>query len=984
MKIYQISKFVDYFIFYFMIQQPAIQAQSPRLIINEFMASNDQTISDEGGNFDDWIEIYNNGEDSANVKGFFLTDNFNDPNKWAIPDTCIPPKAFFIIWADADSEQGKLHTNFKLSANGEQIGIFYDSLFIDSITFKQQKTDISYGRYPDASSDWYYFTTPTPGRLNNLPAQQPLENPIFFPSGGFFHDSLVVAIRERSSTATIRYTLDCSSPTEVSQAYSMPIKLARTSVIRAKAFEAGYLPSDIITHGYIVNKDFNISTLSLVTDPPNLWNCDSGIYMNPNKRGGSWERPVAIELYDPNDQLCFSTNAGIRISGEASRDYEKKAFRLYFKSEYGPSYLEYSLFHTKKQVDKFKRLSIHAGSTDMPANPFGDGWTLLRDPLMYELGRQIGCLYPGNMPVAVFLNGEPWGIYNFMERIDKYFAESNFGELDVDLIENNTGARDGDMIEWEKMISFLESHDLRYETNYEQAKSTIDIQNFTNYHILEIFGGNGDWTHHNVFAYRPRKQGAVWRWILWDMDGCFGPYGVNHNTLEFAARDDPATLILRKLIENQNYQNLFINRFADLLNSTFTPSNLNQLIDSLVNVIKSDIAFETNKWGSSPNSWEQDGVNGELRDFAEKRSDIVWYHIKNKFDLDGEAILTIASPHAGNGQIRINSIIIRNYPWSGRYFKNLPIELEAIPAPKYLFTQWSDSTLPQASKISIVLTEDFTIAAEFVLNPPEVYLIINEINYNSSPAFDPGDWIELYNPSSDTVNLSDWCFIDDDNTHKFILPESTKINPFGYLVLCQNQATFHACFPEVIHYIGDFDFGLSADGDVVRIFNSDSYLIDSVKYDDATPWQTAPDGYGPTLELIDPDLDNNIAENWQTSIGNGTPGRQNSSPGLVISPETPNPVIPNESTLFQNFPNPFNAGTRIRYDLSMPAHVQIIVYNFLGEEIKTVVNKYHSSGSYVAYWEGKDNRGYALPSGIYFYQMKAGNFSQIRKIILVR
>jgi len=982
--VYRILQLIVMFIFYSFFQIGTIHAQSHQLFINEFMASNSKTIADEAGEYDDWIEIYNNSKDSINMSGLYFSDALNNPTKWLFPDVTIPAKGFLIIWTDADTGQGNLHTNFKLGAEGEQICIFDGSNFIDSLTFGQQKPDISYGRYPDGTDVWYFYVSSTPGSSNGSPNMQFSENPDATPPGGFFLDSVNVEISVSSPDANIYYTFDCSDPTKKSPVYTTPIRIKKTTVIRARTYEAGFNPSEIITVIYMINRDFDIATLSLVTDPPNLWDADHGIYVNPNKRGDAWERPVAVELYDPNNQLCFSANAGIRIGGEASRDYEKKAFRLYFRNEYGPSWLDYPLFQAKNEVDKFKRLSVHAGSTDMPANPLGYGWTLLRDPLMYELGRQTHCIYPANQPVAVYLNGQSWGIYNFMERIDKYFTESNFGELDVDLIENNTGARDGDMTEWNKLISFFESHDLSQETNYEKAKSFIDIQNFTNYHILEIFSGNGDWTHHNVFSYRLRRDGAVWRWILWDMDGCFGPYGVNHNTLEWATRENPATLILRKLLDNENYRFFFINRFADLLNSTFKFSHVNYLIDSLANVIRSDISFETDRWGSSSHSWEQDGVDGQLRDYAQNRPELVRHHIKYKFDLDGEVTLTIAPPQAGKGSVRVNSIIIDNYPWSGGYFKNIPIELEAIPAPNYLFKQWSDSTLPQTPNINIVLTEDFSIAAEFELAPLEAYLIINEINYNSAPDFDPGDWIELYNPASDTVDLNDWCFKDDDDAHKFLFPESTKIEPYGYLVLCQNQSAFHSHFPEVIHYIGDFEFGLGSNGEAVRIFNACWMLIDSIKYEADPPWPTAPDGNGPTLELIDPNLDNCVAENWQASNGYGTPGKPNSDPNSSANRSDGNSEVPFEVALYQNYPNPFNGNTQIYFDNSRSSFVQLRIYNMLGEKIKTIVKHWVPAGNHHVSWNSRDERGQPVPSGIYVYQLKANNFSRTKKMIITR
>jgi len=292
--------------------------------------------------------------------------------------------------------------------------------------------------------------------------------------------------------------------------------------------------------------------------------------------------------------------------------------------------------------------------------------------------------------------------------------------------------------------------------------------------------------------------------------------------------------------------------------------------------------------------------------------------------------------------------------------------------------------LPQDSKISIVLTEDFTIAAEFEFDPTRIHPIINEINYNSAVDFDPGDWIELYNPCSDTVDLANWYFKDDDDSHVFLFPERTKIDPNSFLVLCQNRFDFHGLFPEVTNYIGDFNFGLDANGDMVRIYNASSILIDSVKYDDSPPWQTAPDGHGPTLELIDPELENNLAENWQASIGHGTPGKQNSKPGSFIYPETGFTEIPLKCYLYQNFPNPFNSNTQIRYDLAIPVRVQISIYNLLGEEINRIVDQYQSAGSYIFYWNGKDNLGRLLPSGIYICQMKSNKFIEMRKMVMTR
>ncbi len=138
------------------------------LFINEFLASNDSVLADEQGDYDDWIELYNAGETDISLFGMYLTDNLSAPTKWSFPDTSITARGFLLIWADNEESEGPLHAGFNLSASsGEQLGLFdTDSLSnyaIDTTSFGPQRTDTSYGRYPDGQNDWQFFPTPTPG-----------------------------------------------------------------------------------------------------------------------------------------------------------------------------------------------------------------------------------------------------------------------------------------------------------------------------------------------------------------------------------------------------------------------------------------------------------------------------------------------------------------------------------------------------------------------------------------------------------------------------------------------------------------------------------------------------------------------------------------------------------------------------------------------------------------------------------------------------
>ncbi len=145
-----------------------------RLFVNEFMASNDTTVADEYGDFDDWIELYNDNLFPVSLAGYYLTDDFAELDKWPLPDTVIGAGGYLLIWADNEMGQGPLHAGFKLGASGEQIALVNSSLQVmDSLTFGSQSADVAYGRYPDGTDSFGFLTLPTPGEANRLPANLP-------------------------------------------------------------------------------------------------------------------------------------------------------------------------------------------------------------------------------------------------------------------------------------------------------------------------------------------------------------------------------------------------------------------------------------------------------------------------------------------------------------------------------------------------------------------------------------------------------------------------------------------------------------------------------------------------------------------------------------------------------------------------------------------------------------------------------------------
>jgi spore coat protein CotH len=139
------------------------------IVINEFMAWNTETIPDPQGDYEDWIELYNKSDKPVSLNGWYLTDKEDEIERWQFPDVTIEPDGFLLIWADEDIEDEGLHADFKLSKEGEYIGLYdAEQNLIDSYTFIEQTDYISEGRYPNGTGD-FVGMYPTPDSENLYP-----------------------------------------------------------------------------------------------------------------------------------------------------------------------------------------------------------------------------------------------------------------------------------------------------------------------------------------------------------------------------------------------------------------------------------------------------------------------------------------------------------------------------------------------------------------------------------------------------------------------------------------------------------------------------------------------------------------------------------------------------------------------------------------------------------------------------------------------
>jgi hypothetical protein len=328
------------------------------------------------------------------------------------------------------------------------------------------------------------------------------------------------------------------------------------------------------------------------------------------------------------------------------------------------------------------------------------------------------------------------------------------------------------------------------------------------------------------------------------------------------------------------------------------------MLDSMAQIIAPEMLQHTQRWGGSPEQWQSNVQR--IRDFITTRNSVIREGLAECYDLTGPFDITVTVQPEGAGQVKVNSLLLENYPWTGTYFGGIDVKLEATGInPAYEFDRWilqNHAVFPSetAPLVSLDLNQNDSIVALF---KPRIFydsLVINEINYNPADDFDPGDWVEFYNPHDYDLDITHWEFRDEDDEHSFVFPDGTVLGSKDYLVLCNDTTRFKSLFPQVVNLIGNMDFGFSGNGELIRLFDASLILIDTVHYDDSAPWPIEPDGDGPTLELINPSYDNALPQSWAASSGYGTPGTVN---GTYVG-------VPGEKPLnritCRIYPNPFS------------------------------------------------------------------------------
>jgi hypothetical protein len=700
---------------------------------------------------------------------------------------------------------------------------------------------------------------------------------------GFYAQKMRLKLKTKpSDSSTIYYTTDGSPANRKGKRYEEAIELSSTTVVRAVAYRGNRRSVEWVGTYFFGEDKTPFPVLSLSVQGSILFDPITGLFQKGPKAAKTFPYGGAnyystkefichVEFFESDKKRVFHSSMGFKIFGGTSRIFAQKSLALYARGRYGKKSIKHEIFPDRKN-GKYQRLVLRNSGSD-----FGE--THFRDAFITSLGREMGLEVQAYRPALVFINGRYWGVYNLREKITKHYFENNFNihRDSVDLLEHQGYVQAGSKEHYQAMQAYMRKHDLAEPEHFAKIATMMDVDNFMEYQIMQIYIDNQD-AGGNIKYWRPRKEGGRWRWILFDTDYGFAHFqkdSYRFNSLAFhTAPNGPAwpnppwsTFNLRMLLKNKEFQKRFILRFADRINTLFDSSYLLPRIDSFCNRIYPEMPRHWVRWKLDTGRFHYEIA--AMKEFARRRPAYMRRFLQEKFPYIG-AQAELRVELVGGGKVLLNEAIWISGAFQGIYFEHLPLKLEAKTGFNARFSHWEvdDQIIKERVLQYQFKGRSGRVRAVFEegQHPLSKRIVINEISHRDSSS---GDWIEFYNNSSEDLALEGWK-LRDKGQKEFVFPD-VQLKAGSYLVVCQKLDKFKAKYPDVENAIGDLGFGLDKRKERLELYDRLNEPVDSVGYD--LPKGQAQGVY--YLALRNFDEDNGNFEHWKIQEGAPSPGKLN-------------------------------------------------------------------------------------------------------------
>lgn len=690
--------------------------------INEYSASNSgSSILDNKGNNSDWVELYNSGATAVNIGGWNLSDNPANSTKYSFPSgTSIAASGFLRIWCSGNGSPadaaGHIHTNFKLTqCNGDWIVLSNGSSIVDSLQLRRTQATHSMGRKPDGAAAWNVFTSPTPNTANSATgylAYAP--TPMMDVPPGFYSGTKLISLSATpSNSLTIYYTTDGSEPSTGSTVYvSTPISTSTTSVIRAYAVssDATILPSFMETNSYFINEtiDSHYSVVSI-----------SGGAPLDQLLGGTQNNPKTHFEYFENKSFKTEGYGSADKHGNDSWAYDQRGIDVETFDEYGYNNAYKHQFFTDPKMgtsprNEFQHVMLKAAASDnySSSNNTGKPSCHMRDAFVQSYSFQHGLELDGrrNKHTIVFKNGAYWGLYELREAFEgdytDYYYKQPSDSIDNLAYWGSLQIRNGSDTGWVNLYNFVMGNSMTNVANYAYVESKLNFKSLVDYMIYNSYVVNSDFINWNSAWWRGRAtQGdkKKWRYWMWDMDNVYD-LGENFSGLPTTdMTSDPCAYtnvfqnagpnqghpdILEKLLTNPDFKAFYINRYADLINTAFKCTNILGHFNYFKTILAPEMPRQIAKWGGTMTEWNKNMDTLESK--INQRCSYIESKIVSCYNVNGPYNITVDVDPPGAGNVKLNSIWLNNFVWTGNYFGGVKMTFQEIVSDTalYEFDRW--------------------------------------------------------------------------------------------------------------------------------------------------------------------------------------------------------------------------------------------------------------------------------------------------------
>ena len=546
-------------------------------------------------NAPDWVKLKNVSAQPVDLSGYTLSDKLQEPARDALPAVTLAPGESYVFECE----------NVGLSAQRDALYLFDNSgALCDWAFLRAIPAGGSYGR-EEGESGYFYFVQSSRGADNGAGYRFVAGQPTVDVAAGVYDDAESLTLTLAGEN--VHYTLDGSDPTEDAAAYTAPITITETTIVRAASFPADALPSKTATWSYFLRENSTLPIVSLVTDPDNLTG-PQGIYTNHEQAWSEkWEREATVAMYE--DGGGFSIDCGIRMHGRTSRRVsEKKSFTLKFRGRYGGE-LGYDVFGDGIVTD-FSSLLLRASVEDTYTS-------YMRDEFFARIAMDYTDVPAQNYRyVSLFLNGEYWGIYAIREHHSAEYFASHYG-VDAETVDMQTGEFEGQTA-WSELLNYARYHDLTSAEGWAYIQEHLDVPEMIDWLILECWSGDIDVYENVRFYASPDYENGKYLYGLADMDLTMmgtDTMSVGFNNFQLHG------IIPAALRGNAEFRDMFLTRLGEMLRGPLSDENAQKTLDELRAVVEPETARDLARWGKSSTLFITQMAN--LRDFVSGRAEVV-------------------------------------------------------------------------------------------------------------------------------------------------------------------------------------------------------------------------------------------------------------------------------------------------------------------------------------------------------------------------